>query len=105
MGLTEPGAGSDVMSMTTRARREGDSWVIRGRKTFITNAAVADLHVVFAVTGEENGRKTLGTFLVEKGAPGLAPGAPMAKMGMRGSPTSEVQLLIIAKALLGDVVT
>ncbi len=105
LGLTEPGAGSDVMSMTTRATREGDTWVLRGQKTFITNAPDADLFLIFAVTGEEKGRNVLGEFLVEKGAAGLSTGRPMAKFGMRGSPTSEVHLedvRIPASAVLGD---
>jgi alkylation response protein AidB-like acyl-CoA dehydrogenase len=88
LGLTEPGAGSDVMSLSTRATRDGDGWVIRGQKTFITNGPLADLYVIFARTGET----TLGTFLVEKGMPGLSAGVPMVKLGMRGSPTSEVVL-------------
>ncbi len=101
MGLTEPGAGSDVMSLTTRAVREGDTWVLRGRKTFITNAAVADFSVIVARTGE----KTLGMFLVDKGTPGYSPEKPMAKLGMRGSPTSEIAIedvRIPAANVLGD---
>ncbi len=101
LGLTEPGAGSDVMSLSTRATRAGDGWVIRGQKTFITNGPLADLYVIFARTGET----TLGTFLVEKGMPGLSAGAPMAKLGMRGSPTSEVVLedvRVPAANVLGD---
>ncbi|MBI5367081.1 MAG: acyl-CoA dehydrogenase family protein [Planctomycetes bacterium] len=105
LGLTEPGAGSDVMSVATRATRDGDGWVLRGAKTFITNAAVADLHIIVAVTGESAGRRTHGMFLVEKGTPGLTVGAPMRKLGMRGSPTSEVFLedcRVPAAAVLGD---
>lgn len=105
LGLTEPGAGSDVMSMSTRATREGDTWVLRGQKTFITNAPDADLFLIFAVTGEEKGRKLMGEFLVEKGAPGLSTGKPMAKYGMRGSPTAEIHLedvRVPASAVLGD---
>jgi alkylation response protein AidB-like acyl-CoA dehydrogenase len=101
LGLTEPGAGSDVMSLSTRATRDGDGWVIRGQKTFITNGPLADLYVIFARTGET----TLGTFLVEKGMPGLSAGAPMVKLGMRGSPTSEVVLedvRVPAANVLGD---
>ncbi len=101
LGLTEPGAGSDVMSLSTRATRDGDGWVIRGQKTFITNGPLADLYLIFARTGES----TLGTFLVEKGTPGLSAGAPMAKLGMRGSPTSEVVLedvRVPAANVLGD---
>ena len=105
MGLTEPGAGSDVMSMSTRARRDGDAWVLSGTKTFITNASVADVGVVFAVTGEEAGKKTLGCFLVEKGTPGYSTGVPMKKMGMRGSPTSEMMfedVRVPSANVLGD---
>lgn len=92
LGLTEPGAGSDVQSLRTRAQRDGDGWVVSGSKTFITNAVDADLFLIYAVTGEEGGRNTLGTFVVEKGAAGLSTGEPMEKLGMRGSPTSEVNL-------------
>jgi alkylation response protein AidB-like acyl-CoA dehydrogenase len=105
LGLTEPGAGSDVMSLSTRAVLEGDGWVLRGSKTFITNAPDADLFIIFAVTGEESGSKTLGTFVVERGARGLSTGRPMAKMGMRGSPTGEIALedvRVPAANLLGD---
>lgn len=105
LGLTEPGAGSDVMSLTTRAERDGEGWILNGRKTFITNASDADVFVIFAATGEQDGRKTLGTFVLEKGAPGLTPGKPMAKMGMRGSPTCEIALENVRAgpdAVLGD---
>lgn len=98
LGLTEPGAGSDVMSLSTRARREGEAWILRGQKTFITNGPDADVLVIYAVTGE----KTLGTFLVERGTPGLSTGRPMAKLGMRGSPTSEIFLDDVRATVLGD---
>ena len=91
-GLTEPGAGSDVAGLTTRAVREGDAWVITGQKTFITNAPFADVIVVYARTAErgEDPHQGISSFILEKGDPGLAVGPPMKKLGMHGSPTGEV---------------
>ncbi|HUG62954.1 MAG TPA: acyl-CoA dehydrogenase family protein, partial [Methylomirabilota bacterium] len=75
LAITEPGAGSDVRAMKTRARRDGDGWILDGVKHFISHADVADFAIVFAATGEEDtprGRRPLLTgFLVEKGAPGF----------------------------------
>lgn len=94
--LTEPGAGSDAFgSMTTTARRDGDEWVIKGQKTFITNAPAADIFVVYcraegvAGAGEQ---APIATFVLDRGMAGLETGKPMEKMGMRDSPTSEVYL-------------
>ncbi len=84
--MTEPDAGSDLGSISTRAEKEGDTWKISGRKTWITSAPVADMFTVFAKTGE----KGLSVFLVEKGAEGLAVGRNIHKMGVRASVTSEV---------------
>ena len=87
--LTEPHAGSDIAAITTTARRDGDEWVIDGRKQFITNGGIADLHVVFArATGEEG----FGAFIVDKGTPGLEMGRKERKLGMRASHTAEVVL-------------
>src|SRR5207247_10028464 len=73
--MTEPGAGSDVRSMTTRARRDGGDWVINGTKHFISHAHVADFVVLFAVTGTEQGprgeRSAISAFLVDHDTPGL----------------------------------
>lgn len=69
--MTEPGAGSDVSAMTTLARREGDEWVLEGGKHLITNAGVADLYTVFAVTDPEAGTRGISLFLVEAGQPGF----------------------------------
>ncbi|MGH7320022.1 MAG: acyl-CoA dehydrogenase family protein [Candidatus Rokuibacteriota bacterium] len=74
--LTEPEAGSDAAGLVTRAEREGDAWVLTGRKRFISNAPVADLYVVFAKTAPNRGAKGISAFLVPKGTPGLS-GAPM----------------------------
>lgn len=75
--LTEPDTGSDVASMTTSARREGDHYVLDGRKTLISNAQFADHFVVVARTGEAPGAKGLSAFIVDAGAPGLSIGAPI----------------------------
>jgi butyryl-CoA dehydrogenase len=83
--MTEPDAGSDLKSIATRARREPGRYVLTGRKTWITNAPVADFFTVFARA--EGG---LSTFVVEAGTEGLRVGKPIHKMGVRAAPTSEV---------------
>ena len=70
--LSEPDAGSDVAAMTTRARRDGDGWVLDGCKTWISNGGIADFYCVFARTGDENGTRGISAFLVPAQAPGLA---------------------------------
>ena len=72
--LTEPGSGSDVANLTTRAERDGDHYVLNGAKTYISNAPFADTYVTVARTGEAPGAKGLTAFLVEKDTPGLVPG-------------------------------
>jgi alkylation response protein AidB-like acyl-CoA dehydrogenase len=84
--MTEPDAGSDLLSMTTRAVEKDGRWLLSGRKTWITSAPVADVFTVFARTGP----KALSVFLVERGAPGLVVGRAIEKMGVRASLTSEV---------------
>lgn len=88
MAMTEPGAGSDALGMTTRAVRKGAKYVLNGTKTYITNGPIADTFVVYARTGEA--KKQISTFIVEKGFPGFSVGKKLRKMGMRGSPTSEL---------------
>ncbi|MBI4313660.1 MAG: acyl-CoA dehydrogenase family protein, partial [Candidatus Omnitrophica bacterium] len=89
--LTEPGAGSDAASIETRAVRDGDSYVLNGTKTFITNGSIADVIVLFAVTDKALGpRGGVTAFIVEKGMKGFRPGKVDAKMGIRGSPTTEL---------------
>ena len=91
--LTEPGAGSDALrGMGTTARRAGDSWVLNGSKTFITNAPYADVFLIYARTIEGDAPGAIQPFIVERGTPGLSTGPAMKKMGMRGSPTGEVFL-------------
>jgi len=87
---TEPGAGSDILSMRTRAVRKGDKYVINGQKCFITNGAIADLLSVYAYTDPEKRAKGMSVFAVEKGMPGLSYGKNENKMGMRGSINSEL---------------
>jgi butyryl-CoA dehydrogenase len=84
--FTEPGAGSDLSAIATRATRDGDDWVISGRKTWITSAPAADFFTVFAKTSE----KDLSPFLVPRETPGLTVGRSIPKMGVRASVTSEV---------------
>src|ERR1700747_1682345 len=89
-GLTEPGSGSDASAARTTAVRKGDSWVLNGNKTFITNAHYADVAVVIAVTDREQGTHGLSAFVVEKGSPGFRPGKKENKLGLRASDTSEL---------------
>ncbi|CAA9333934.1 MAG: Acyl-CoA dehydrogenase, short-chain specific [uncultured Nocardioidaceae bacterium] len=90
--LSEPGAGSDAASMTTRAVRDGDEWVLHGVKRWITNAGVSQYYTVFAVTDAVAGARGISAFVVEKGDEGVSFGAPERKLGIKGSPTREVYL-------------
>lgn len=90
MGLTEPSAGSDVASMKTRAEKVGNTYVLNGSKTFITNATLADVAVVYAKTDTEAGHAGISCFIIEKGTPGFTTGKPFHKMGTHSSPTSEL---------------
>ena len=91
--LTEPGAGSDAFgSMRTVALREGETVVLNGQKTFITNAPFADVFVVYARVRREGERGVVRGVVVERGTKGLETGTPMRKMGMNDSPTGEVFL-------------
>jgi isovaleryl-CoA dehydrogenase len=91
LALTEPGAGSDAIgSMATTARREGDHYLLRGRKLYITNGPIADIVLVYAKTAPEQGARGISAFVVEKGFPGFAVAQKLIKMGCRGSPTGEL---------------
>ena len=92
MGLTEPGAGSDAGSIQTTAVKKGDRWILNGSKTFITNAPVADLCVVYATADREKKQGGITAFIVEKDFKGFSTGKPFHKMGVRASTTSEVFL-------------
>lgn len=102
--MTEPGSGSDAFSMTTFAERKDDRYVLDGSKTFITNAPVADVFVVFASTDRGAGFAGTSAFLVDRGTPGLEVGQPFHKMGLRTSPMSELRFTdceIPAASVLG----
>ncbi len=88
--LTEPGAGSDAGGTLTRARQQGNTWVLNGSKTFTTNSHYADICVVMAVTDKEKGKHGISAFIVEKGTPGFQPGKTEDKLGMRASNTGEI---------------
>lgn len=90
LALTEPEAGSDAVSITTAARKEGKEYVLNGTKTFITNAPVADVVIVYAKTDKEKGAKGITAFIVENNFPGFSKGRNIEKMGHRGSPTGEL---------------
>lgn len=90
--LTEPNAGCDAAAGKTTAVREGDEYVLNGRKCFITNASVADFFVVTAMTDKTKGTKGMSAFLVYKGTPGLSVGNHENKMGVRCSTTSDLLL-------------
>ncbi|MFO7738104.1 MAG: acyl-CoA dehydrogenase family protein [Desulfatiglandaceae bacterium] len=87
---TEPGAGSDVLSMKTHAVRKGDAYVINGQKCFITNGSVAEVISLYAFTNPKKKPRTISAFVVEKGSKGLIYGKNENKMGMRGSINSEL---------------
>jgi len=87
--LTEPGSGSDAASLTTRARRDGDDYVLDGAKAFISGGGVSDVYVVMARTGE-GGAKGISCLVVEKGTAGLSFGANEKKLGWRSQPTAMV---------------
>jgi acyl-CoA dehydrogenase len=90
--LTEPGAGSDVAGIRTSCRKDGDHWVLNGRKCYITNGAKASWNVVFATVDPSLGRAGHRAFVVEKGTPGFEVGKIEDKMGLRANETAELVL-------------
>ncbi len=90
LAMSEPGAGSDVVSMKLRAEKADGGWKLTGTKFWITNGHQADVLVVYGKTDPDAGSKGITAFLIEKGMAGYAPGQKIGKMGMRGSPTSEL---------------
>jgi len=88
--MTEPGAGSDAGAIATTARRDGDAYVLNGRKCFITNGAHASQYTVFASTDRSRGHRGLSAFVVPGEIPGVSPGKKEDKMGQRASETSDV---------------
>jgi alkylation response protein AidB-like acyl-CoA dehydrogenase len=103
--LSEPHAGSDVASMSTRAVRDGDHYVLNGAKTWITNAGVSSFATVFAKTDPDAGSRGISAFVVETDSPGFSVGKLETKMGVRGSPTGELRfddVAVPAENLIGE---
>jgi isovaleryl-CoA dehydrogenase len=90
LAMSEPEAGSDVVSMRTRADRKGDRYILNGSKMWITNGPVADALVVYAKTDRNAGARGITAFIVEKEFAGFAPAQKLDKLGMRGSDTCEL---------------
>jgi isovaleryl-CoA dehydrogenase len=90
LAMSEPGAGSDVVSMKLRAEFRGDRWVLNGSKMWITNGPDADVMVIYAKNDLEAGPRGITAFLVEKGFPGFSVAQKLDKLGMRGSHTGEL---------------
>lgn len=90
LGLTEPGAGSDLHGIATSAEKNGNEWVINGAKAWITNASIAEYIITFVKTSKEVDRHSFSMILVPTDTPGLRIGPPEKKMGLRGSPTNGI---------------
>jgi acyl-CoA dehydrogenase len=102
--VTEPQAGSDVKSLKTTAKRDGDEWVLNGTKVFITNGGIADVHVIVATVDPALGTRGQASFVVPRDTPGLSQGKKECKLGIRASHTAEVVLedcRVPADCLLG----
>ncbi|MFE0748334.1 acyl-CoA dehydrogenase family protein [Gordonia sp. NPDC058843] len=90
VAMTEPGAGSDLRGIATMARRDGDGWVLSGRKTFITNGTIAGIVIVAARTERDDGSLGFSLFVVEDGMPGFERGRPLQKVGLHSQDTGEL---------------
>jgi len=104
-GLTEPGAGSDAASIQTKAVKDGNDYILNGRKTFISLAPLADYTIVYAKTAPELGAKGISAFMVDMKLPGVSTGKPEEKMGQRGTPVSDVILedvRVPASCMIGE---
>lgn len=105
IAMTEPGMGSDLKSMRTTARREGDEWVINGAKTFISSGQNAGIVIVCCKTDPEAGRRGISLIAVEKGTPGFTKGRRLEKIGLHAQDTSELffdDVRVPAENLLGE---
>ncbi|QFT85426.1 Acyl-CoA dehydrogenase [Halomonas sp. THAF12] len=106
LAMSEPGAGSDVVSMKLRARQEGDRFILDGNKMWITNGPDADVLVVYAKTDPDAGSKGITAFIIEKDMPGFSTAQKLDKLGMRGSNTCELVFQgceVPAENVLGEV--
>ena len=90
LAMSEPGAGSDVVSMQLRAKKDGDNYILNGNKMWITNGPDADVLVVYAKTDPDAGSKGITAFIIEKDMPGFSTAQKLDKLGMRGSNTCEL---------------
>ncbi len=105
IAMTEPGAGSDLMAMRTKAVKDGDSYVLNGSKTFISNGELCDLAIVAAKTDADAGHKGISLFVIERGTPGFSSGKQIPKIGIHAGDTTELFLedcRVPAKNLLGE---
>jgi alkylation response protein AidB-like acyl-CoA dehydrogenase len=105
-GLTEPGSGSDAAAMTSRAIPDGPRFILNGSKAFITNAGVAEVAVVMAVTDPERGNKGISAFVLERGMAGFSAGRPYRKLGLHASNTAELvfdSVAVPAANLVGEL--
>ena len=106
LAMSEPGAGSDVVSMQLRAKEDGNHYVLNGNKMWITNGPDADVLVVYAKTDPDAGSKGITAFIIEKGMPGFSTAQKLDKLGMRGSNTCELvfqDCRVPAENVLGEV--
>ncbi len=104
LAMSEPGAGSDVVSMRLRADRQGDNYILNGNKMWITNGPDADIYVIYAKTDPDAGSKGITAFILERDTPGFSRSPKLDKLGMRGSNTCELvfeECLVPATAILG----
>ncbi|MFD6895713.1 acyl-CoA dehydrogenase family protein [Rhodococcus sp. NPDC060086] len=105
IAMTEPGTGSDLQSIKTRAVRDGDDWILNGSKTFITNGINADLVIVVACTDPEKGAQGFSLLVVERGMPGFERGRNLDKIGLDAQDTAELNFTDVrvpATNLLGE---
>jgi alkylation response protein AidB-like acyl-CoA dehydrogenase len=105
-GLTEPGSGSDAAAMKSRAVPQAEGFVLNGSKAFITNASVADVAVVMAVTDPDRGHRGISAFVLDKGMPGFSAGRPYRKLGLHASNTAELvfdNIRVPADRLVGEL--
>ena len=106
IAMSEPGTGSDLAAVATRARRVDGGYVIDGAKTFITNGVLADLVIVVATTDSSAGNRGIALFLVERGLPGFSAGRPLKKVGLKAQDTAELAfdgVRVGDDALLGEL--
>ncbi|WP_164667550.1 acyl-CoA dehydrogenase [Virgibacillus doumboii] len=103
--VTEPGAGSDVANLKTKAKKDGDNYILNGSKVFITNGGAADTFITFARTSDEEGAKGVSAFIIERNTPGFEIGKAEKKMGLHGSSTVQLNFdncVVPKEQLLGN---